>query len=70
MAAHSSILTWRIPWTEEFGGIPGPLTAPSFCWVCLMWGNIVRCLTDGSQCEALGALSLVGCLFSCCSFSL
>ena len=26
-----------------------------------MWGNVVRCLTDGSQCEALGALSLVGC---------
>ena len=21
MAAHSSILTWRIPWTEEPGGL-------------------------------------------------
>ena len=21
MAIHSSILTWEIPWTEEFGGI-------------------------------------------------
>ena len=21
MAAHSSILTWRIPWTEESGGL-------------------------------------------------
>ena len=21
MAAHSSILAWRIPWTEEFGGL-------------------------------------------------
>ena len=20
-AAHSSILAWRIPWTEEFGGL-------------------------------------------------
>ena len=22
MAAHSSILAWRIPWTEEPGGLP------------------------------------------------
>ena len=22
MVTHSSILTWRIPWTEEFGGLP------------------------------------------------
>ena len=21
MATHSSILTWRIPWTEELGGL-------------------------------------------------
>ena len=21
MAAHSRILAWRIPWTEEFGGL-------------------------------------------------
>jgi len=21
MTTHSSILTWRIPWTEEFGGL-------------------------------------------------
>ena len=21
MATHSSILAWRIPWTEEFGGL-------------------------------------------------
>ena len=21
MATHSSILVWRIPWTEEFGGV-------------------------------------------------
>ena len=24
MAAHSSILTWRIPWTEEPGGLLSP----------------------------------------------
>ena len=23
MAAHSSILAWRIPWTEESGAVPG-----------------------------------------------
>ena len=23
MAAHSSILAWRIPWTEEPGGVHG-----------------------------------------------
>ena len=23
MATHSSILTWRIPWTEEAGGLHG-----------------------------------------------
>jgi len=23
MATHSSILAWRIPWTEEPGGVPG-----------------------------------------------
>ena len=22
MAAHSSILAWKIPWTEETGGLP------------------------------------------------
>ena len=21
MATHSSVLVWRIPWTEEFGGL-------------------------------------------------
>ena len=24
MATHSSILTWRIPWAEEPGGLYGP----------------------------------------------
>ena len=22
MASHSSILSWKIPWTEELGGLP------------------------------------------------
>ena len=25
MATHSSILIWRIPWTEESGGLPDSL---------------------------------------------
>ena len=26
MATHSSILVWRIPWTEELGGLYSPYT--------------------------------------------
>ena len=29
MATHSSILAWRIPWTEEPGGTPGGLESHS-----------------------------------------
>ena len=32
MAAHSSILAWRIPWTEEPGG---PQSMGSQSWICL-----------------------------------
>ena len=28
MATHSSILAWRIPWTEEPGGQPTPVFLP------------------------------------------
>ena len=41
MATHSSILTWRIPWTEEPGGLMflnHPETIPSPFLVC---GKIV-----------------------------
>ena len=24
MATHSSILAWKIPWTEEYGGLQSP----------------------------------------------
>ena len=24
MATHPSILTWKVPWTEEPGGLPSP----------------------------------------------
>ena len=30
MATHSSILTWRIPWTEEPGGLPSIRTQLSY----------------------------------------
>ena len=32
MAAHSSILAWRIPWTEEPGGLPSMGLQN---WLCL-----------------------------------
>ena len=36
MATHSSILAWRIPWTEEPGGLP-------LSWGCSSWGWSVEC---------------------------
>ena len=35
MASHSSILAWRIPWTEEPGGLYSP------------WGPEELCRTEG-----------------------
>ena len=32
MATHSSILAWRIPWTEEPGG---PQSTATKSWTCL-----------------------------------
>ena len=34
MATHSSILAWRIPWTEEPGGLPSMANGHT----CLMMG--------------------------------
>ena len=34
MAAHSSVLAWRAPWTEEPGGIPF-LGSQRVCWTQL-----------------------------------
>ena len=46
MAAHSSIIAWRIPWTEEPGGLQGSIhrvaqsqTQPKRLRVCLMQLN-------------------------------
>ena len=33
MATHSSILAWRIPWTEDFGGLYSPRVAKSWTWL-------------------------------------
>ena len=33
MAAHSSILTWRIPWTEEAGGLQSMGSQKSWTWL-------------------------------------
>ena len=35
MASHSSILAWRIPWTEE----PGILQARTLEWVAISFSN-------------------------------
>ena len=37
MATHSSILAWRIPWTEELGGTPGGLESHGIGGV--PWGD-------------------------------
>ena len=43
MATHSSILPWRIPWTEEPGGLPSmgwqsqTRLSDWAHWVCTMW---------------------------------
>ena len=31
MATHSSILAWRVPWTEEPGGLHSIMVAKSQC---------------------------------------
>ena len=35
MATHSSILTWRIPWTEEPGGLQSAAAAAKSLQSCL-----------------------------------
>ena len=37
MATHSSILAWKIPWTEEPGGLPstGPHSQTWLKWLCI-----------------------------------
>ena len=40
MAAHSSILAWRIPWTEESGGLqPGDSQGRGSLVGCRLWGR-------------------------------
>ena len=53
MATHSSILAWRIPWTEEPGGLP-------LSWGCSSWGCRVECdwATNIFTCSRLFGLAL------------
>ena len=52
MATHSSVLAWRIPWTEEPGGLQSmglqrvwhnratnALELLLLCWLCAMWST-------------------------------
>ena len=41
METHSSILSWRIPWTEE----PGGLQSIGLQRVRHNWGDLARCVT-------------------------
>ena len=65
MATHSSILAWRIPWTEELGGhspctayypvlsLVGRRTLPTplcKCWVPWVWSFLVSLPTDDRVC--------------------
>ena len=45
MATHSSILAWRIPWTEEPGelvhGVPESQDWPTFIHSLFTWSNFL-----------------------------
>ena len=49
MATHSSVLAWRIPWTEEPGGLPslGSQSRPARITQALLQDSDCRC---GWQC--------------------
>ena len=53
MATHSSVLAWRIPWTEEPGGLHS--AAPS--WTRLKRLSVHACIGEGNgnplQCSCL-----------------
>ena len=36
MATHTSILSWKIPWTEEPGGLPSMGSHKSCTWLKLL----------------------------------
>ena len=45
MATHSSILAWRIPWTEEPGGL---LSVGSHSRTQLKWLSMRACIGEGN----------------------
>ena len=53
MAAHSSILAWRIPWTEERGGLQ-----------CMGWQR-VSLIREMRTCAKVEVLVAQSCLILC-----
>ena len=57
MATHSSILTWRIPWTEEPGRLQSVgLRRVGHDWMTDTFTELVQCTTcmavNGGLCDA------------------
>ena len=46
MAPHSSILSWRIPWTEDPGGLQSIGSQKSWTWLSWTWLNWICCCLD------------------------
>ena len=47
MATHSSILTWRIPWTEEPGGLQS-VESQGIGHNCGLWGHTELDMTEAT----------------------
>ena len=51
MATHSSILAWRIPWTEEPGGLQSIGSQRVYYFLNrLIWCKLYGCLPDDPEC--------------------
>ena len=55
MATHSSVLAWRIPWTEEPGGLHSMVSPP---WEVTQPAERARMWTEPSACSCLCPQSL------------
>ena len=53
MATHSSILAWRIPWTEELGGLQSTGLKELDTTEQLHFHFSLSCIGDGLQCSCL-----------------
>ena len=66
MATHSSTLAWRIPWTEEPGGLLSmgsteSDTTEATLHACMHWRRKWQCTPVFLPGESQGQRSLVGC---------